>query len=85
MAWQILAMWAIVVATLLWFARDERRLRAEAAMVAAAAYYAHAPKYRFQASPAPALPAPSRRTGGLTDTQRRYLETLVQQSQTEPA
>ena len=41
MVWQVLAMWAIVIVTITWFVRDERRLRREAALVQAAAYYAH--------------------------------------------
>ena len=83
MAWQILAMWVIVIGTIVWFVRDERRLRAEAALVAAAAYYAHAPKYRFQSSPAPVTPAPARRTGGLSDTQRKFLQALAKQDTAE--
>lgn len=72
MAWQILAMWGIVIGTVTWFVRDERRLRAEAKLAAAARYYAHAPKYRH-VSPDEPIAAPARRQAGLTPAQRAFL------------
>jgi hypothetical protein len=56
MAWQVLAMWGIVIVTITWFVRDERRLRAEAKLAEAARYYAHAPKYRHVAVEAARTP-----------------------------
>ena len=58
MAWQILAMWGIVIVTITWFVRDERRLRADAALAKAARHYAHAPKYRHVTVDAP-VPVPA--------------------------
>lgn len=77
MVWQIFAMWAIVMATIIWFVRDERRLAANAAMARAATFYAHAPKYRYQASEQPAPAMPVKRTGGLTENQRAFLEAFA--------
>lgn len=79
MAWELMAIWAIVIATTVWFFRDERRLRAEAELQRAARYYAHAPKYRHVAVEpveAPA-PAPQRRTGGLNREQRAFIAALT--------
>ena len=74
MAWQVLAMWLIVIVTVTWFVRDERRLRREAALARAARFYAHAPKYRHvtvdEEPIAPPRPAPR----GLSQTQREFLE-----------
>ena len=77
MAWEVLAMWAIVIATVIWFIRDEKRLRAEAEMKRAARYYAHAPQYRHVTAEPIAQPAaPRMRTGGLTRVQRAFIEAL---------
>lgn len=73
MAWQLLAMWGIVIVTITWFVRDERRLRAEAALAEAARYYAHAPKYRHVTVDEP-VAVPARRVGGLTSKQREFLQ-----------
>jgi hypothetical protein len=77
MAWEILAIWVIVILAITWFVRDEKRRKADLEIARAARYYAHAPKYRhrsverFDAAP----PAPARRTGGLTETQRAFFKT----------
>ena len=77
MAWELLAMWAIVIVTIIWFIRDEKRLQAEADLELAARYYAHAPKYRHVSAEPTAPPAPpSRRTGGLSREQRAFIEAL---------
>lgn len=77
MVWQVVAIWAIVIGTITWFVRDERRLRRDAALTEAAAYYAHAPKYRHVvAEPAP-VPTPPARTGGLTEAQRKVLRGML--------
>ena len=74
MAWELLAMWGIVIATIIWFIRDEARLRAEAELERAARYYAHAGKYRHvTAEPAAEAPMPRRPTGGLTSQQRAFI------------
>lgn len=73
MVWQLLAMWAIVIVALVWFVRDERRIKAEARLAEAARYYAHAPRYRHVSSqPEPARPTPLRPPGGLTASQREF-------------
>ena len=51
MAWELLAIWAIVIATLIWFVRDERRLAAQR-LEARARHFATAPAYRHQTSAA---------------------------------
>lgn len=75
MAWELLAMWAIVIVTLIWFVRDEKRLRAEADIERASRYYAHAAKYRHLTPERAAepIPAPSLRTGGLSSEQRAFI------------
>lgn len=40
MAWEILAIWAIVMATIAWFVHDERKLIANATMAQAGLFYA---------------------------------------------
>ena len=75
MAWELLAMWAIVIGTIIWFIRDEKRLRAEAELQRAARYYAHAPKYRHVAvEPKAKAALPQRRTGGLSSEQRTFIK-----------
>ncbi|MHA6689357.1 hypothetical protein [Devosia sp. A449] len=76
MAWELLAMWAIVIATLVWFVRDERRVRAEAELERSARYYAHAPKYRHIRVEQPPAP-PQRRPGGLSAQQRAFMAALA--------
>ena len=76
MPWELLAMWAIVIVTVVWFFRDEKRRVADADLARSASYYAHAPKYRHvTAEPIP-VPVPIRRAGGLTEEQRAYLKAL---------
>ncbi len=43
---QLVAIWAIVIASLAWFVRDELRLRRLARLNRAARFYAAAPQYR---------------------------------------
>jgi hypothetical protein len=80
---QVVLMWAIVIGTVIWFVRDERRLREEAEMAAAARYYAHAPQYRHvvaAAAVATPVDAPARRTGGLSQSQRDFLNAFATQA-----
>lgn len=78
MIWEMLAIWAIVIVTVTWFFRDEKRLASEAALAWSAAYYAFAPQYRYSAPTAPEQPGPTPapRTGGLSEAQRSYLKSL---------
>ena len=76
MAWELLAIWAIVITVLTWFVRDEKRLRAEADVARAASYYAHAAKYRHVTPQPIPIPLPARRAGGLSEDQRRVLKAL---------
>ena len=77
MAWQLLALWGIVIVTITWFVRDERRLRVDAELAKAASYYAHAQKYRHLAVDEP-VPVPAQRVGGLSKTQREFLKALAE-------
>jgi hypothetical protein len=43
---QLGAIWAIVIVCLVWFVRDELRLRRDARLNEAARFYAAAPQYR---------------------------------------
>jgi hypothetical protein len=54
MAWELAAIWAIVITTTLLFIRDERRLAAER-LSARARQFATAPAYRHQPSGAARL------------------------------
>ena len=79
MAWELLALWMIVVGTVVWFIRDEKRLRLNADLERAARYYAHAPKYRHvTAEPAeqPVL-LPRRTIGGLSAEQRAFMQSML--------
>ena len=78
MAWELLAMWAIVIVTVVWFIRDERRLRAEDDLKRAARYYAHAPQYRHVTLEPTEVPVakPRPRVGGLSREQRSFIAAL---------
>jgi hypothetical protein len=74
---QLVLMWGIVLATIVWFVRDERRL-AHARLDARARYFATAPQYRhLSVEPLEAPQPPALRTGGLSRGQRSYFETLA--------
>jgi hypothetical protein len=76
---EIVAIWAIIAATLVWFVRDERRRRA-AALAEKARFYARAPKYRHVSVSEPLadlVPVPARRTGALTREQRDAFERML--------
>ena len=74
-AWQLLAIWAIVLGTIVWFVRDERRLEADQALARAARYYAHAP--RRAAAPQTPAPLPRRRIGAIRHTDRAYFDRVL--------
>ena len=46
MAWEIPAIWAVVIVTVIWFVRDELRQRVRAVPVRTVSSVAHAPRYR---------------------------------------
>ena len=64
MVWQLAAIWIIVITTLLWFIRDERRVRA-VRLERQARYFAHAPQYRYVPRTLVPIIPPKRRTGSL--------------------
>jgi hypothetical protein len=53
MLFQVLAMWLVVGATIVWFLRDERARR-DSALSAQALRFAQAPHYRHPTPPEPA-------------------------------
>lgn len=75
-AWQLLAIWAIVLGTFVWFVRDERRIEADRALARAARYYAHAPRFRALAQPEP-TPLPRPRSGAIRHADRAYFEQML--------
>lgn len=90
MAWELLAIWVIVVATVIWFVRDEKRVKAEAELERAARYYAHAEKYRYVAAESTGerlqrhVPTPQLRTGGLSADQRAFIMALTAPKEKTP-
>lgn len=71
---ELVVLWAIVIGTVVWFVRDERRLKAEA-LDRAALGFARSPHARRAHTPAPAVAvAPARRTGGLSEADRRFIK-----------
>ena len=72
MAWEIVAIWAIVVATLVWFRRDEDRERSKA-LAEQARYFATAPRYRHRHIP---KSEPLAETPPQAMVHRRYLDLL---------
>lgn len=81
MTFQLVIIWALVISVTVWFFRDERQ-RAARRLEARAAHFASAPAYRYHAPVAQTTsPEMTRRTAGLSDTQRRYFEELARQGQ----
>lgn len=74
-AWQLLAIWAIVLSTIVWFVRDERRLEEERVLARAARYYAHVPK-RQSIRPEP-IPLPKPRSGSIRYSDRAYFKRVL--------
>lgn len=80
MVLNLLLMWAVVIATLVWFVRDERRRAEErrfrrlAAMVRSARPPVRIPPRAMPLAPVPALP---HRTGGLSEQQRVFFAKLA--------
>jgi hypothetical protein len=87
MAWEILAIWIIVAATVVWFVRDERQKRLSGLMEKARGF-ATDPAFRHR-EPEPALVPVIARTAAppkplaaddLTPMERRFLESLRPQN-----
>lgn len=78
MAWEIVAIWAIVIATLVWFHKDERRIKAER-LAQRARYFATAPAYRHEV----AVPTQPGASAPQARAHRRYLDLLQQTRRAE--
>ncbi|MHA6299612.1 hypothetical protein [Devosia sp. CAU 1758] len=80
MFWEVLAIWAIVAATLVWFVRDEKRLRLDR-LAARARQFATGSAWRHRdAAPPTPVPAPRPAPRSATDIQRRFIEELQQRA-----
>ena len=75
MAWQILAIWALVMASIAWFVRDERRLIANASMAQAAFLYPPSSHGDDADEDNAAAPQTGRRAG-LSSVEREFLQAL---------
>jgi hypothetical protein len=79
MVWQLLAMWLIVVATVVWFVRDERQRR-DIKLRLQALRFAVTPHYRgTYREPEPAPPPMRRPT--LSATNRAFLQDFIDKAQ----
>ncbi|WP_297111072.1 hypothetical protein [uncultured Devosia sp.] len=84
MVWELLAVWAIVAAAIVWFVRDERRAQLEK-LKERARRYATGPAWRHHVEPAHAAPMPTpqpvteRKAQELTAIQRKFLEEVRRQ------
>jgi hypothetical protein len=78
MAWELLAIWAIVAVTIIWFNRDERRLATEK-LYARARHFATAPAYQHQARSPATLPVLLRDEDldKRAELQRRFREAML--------
>lgn len=78
MAWELLAIWAIVTITITWFVRDERQLRTER-LHSRARHFALAPAYRHAAptfDPASIARPPVLKTTTMAESRRRFLASM---------
>lgn len=76
MAWELAAIWLIVAATLVWFMRDEKRLRQEK-LAEKARLYATGAAWRHRAGAPLAAAAPSAaHQQNLTALQAKFLEEI---------
>ena len=75
MAWQILAIWALVMASIAWFVRDERRLIANATMAQAAFLYPPSSP-GHDADDDSESPAQTGRRAELSSVEREFLQAL---------
>ena len=74
--WQVAAIVAIVLATFIWFVRDEQNTK-RSKLDRQAHYFAHAPQYRYE--PRAALPVipPKARTGSLLRNDQDFFEAYL--------
>ncbi|ODT74692.1 MAG: hypothetical protein ABS76_36305 [Pelagibacterium sp. SCN 64-44] len=70
---ELAAIWTIIALVLVWFWRDEQARRRQRLLVRAR-YYATAPSYRHRGPALPPLPTAARPRGGLSASQRKFLE-----------
>lgn len=80
MAWQVLAIWIIVIPVVVSFLRSEadmRQARARARHWHAASRPNRANRPQLTPQPAVAMAQPALRTGGLTQSQRAFLNAMV--------
>lgn len=81
MAWEIFAIWAVVIATIAWFVHEERRLIANASLAQASFLYPRAPKGEAT-SPAPVgtsrVDAAPRRQQELGPASQEFIQALSQ-------
>ena len=79
MAWEVLAIWAIVTVTIVWFIQDERRLRARTAPQRSSRYHARTAAYRhIPVAPAGRASAVSQRQiESLSHDQRAFIAALT--------
>ncbi|MBU1306685.1 MAG: hypothetical protein KKF33_14355 [Alphaproteobacteria bacterium] len=81
MAWQVVAIWIIVIPTVLAFARTEKASRNARQMARLASYtrpVAVGVPARLQRNETPTKPVA--RTGGLSPSQRAFLEAMMEKA-----
>jgi hypothetical protein len=76
--WQLAAIWAIAIMTLVWLVRDERKARA-GKLNQQARYFAQAPQYRYVPRSAPAINPPRPRTGSLLRNDQAFFDRYLSQ------
>jgi hypothetical protein len=81
MVFQLLAMWLIVVVTLVWFVRDERQ-RGAGKLRLQALHFAAAPHYRGAYREPEAVSPPPLRRPTLSAADRAFLEAFVSKART---
>lgn len=78
MVWELVAIWAIVAATLWWFFVDERRRLGFDRLSAQARVYATGAEWQHRAPPLRRV-SPEASARAQTDLQRRFLEEMRRQ------
>lgn len=75
MAWELVAIWIIVAATIVWFVRDERRQN-DARLNERARAYATGSAWRHRSAGVQTRPLVDPDQRDLTDIQRRFIEEM---------
>ena len=78
MAWEILAIWAIVILTVTWFFRDEQRLRSRPAPDMPATSHVQVAAEPIERP----VVAPRPRSAGLTADQQAFVKALMASRET---